>query len=245
MESYDLILFTFLALIAEIIGTISGFGSSVFFVPIAAYFFDFQTVLGITAVFHIFSNITKIVFFRKGVNWKIVLYLGVPAVIFVSLGALLSKYLEIRLLEIGLAIFLIFFSLVFLLFQKIEIRPTNFNSVVGGTISGFVAGLFGTGGAIRGMTLAAFNLPKEVFIATSAFIDFGVDLSRGLVYLSNGFIHYNDLGYVLILIVVSVVGTFIGKLILQKISEALFKKIVLGVILSIGVVTLMNQLFVK
>jgi len=245
VESYDLILFTFLALIAEIIGTISGFGSSVFFVPIAAYFFDFQTVLGITAVFHIFSNITKIVFFRKGVNWKIVLYLGVPAVIFVSLGALLSKYLEIRLLEIGLAIFLIFFSLVFLLFQKIEIRPTNFNSVVGGTISGFVAGLFGTGGAIRGMTLAAFNLPKEVFIATSAFIDFGVDLSRGLVYLSNGFIHYNDLGYVLILIVVSVVGTFIGKLILQKISEALFKKIVLGVILSIGVVTLMNQLFVK
>lgn len=245
MESYDLILFTFLALIAEIIGTISGFGSSVFFVPIAAYFFDFQTVLGITAVFHIFSNITKIVFFRKGVNWKIVLYLGVPAVIFVSLGALLSKYLEIRLLEIGLAIFLIFFSLVFLLFQKIEIRPTNFNSVVGGTISGFVAGLFGTGGAIRGMTLAAFNLPKEVFIATSAFIDFGVDLSRGLVYLSNGFIHYDDLGYVLILIVVSVVGTFIGKLILQKISEALFKKIVLGVILSIGVVTLMNQLFVK
>lgn len=221
------------------------FGSSVFFVPIAAYFFDFQTVLGITAVFHIFSNITKIVFFRKGVNWKIVLYLGVPAVIFVSLGALLSKYLEIRLLEIGLAIFLIFFSLVFLLFQKIEIRPTNFNSVVGGTISGFVAGLFGTGGAIRGMTLAAFNLPKEVFIATSAFIDFGVDLSRGLVYLSNGFIHYDDLGYVLILIVVSVVGTFIGKLILQKISEALFKKIVLGVILSIGVVTLMNQLFVK
>lgn len=245
MESYDLILFTFLALIAEIIGTISGFGSSVFFVPIAAYFFDFQTVLGITAVFHIFSNITKIVFFRKGVNWKIVLYLGVPAVIFVSLGALLSKYLEIRLLEIGLAIFLIFFSLVFLLFQKIEIRPTNFNSVVGGTISGFVAGLFGTGGAIRGMTLAAFNLPKEVFIATSAFIDFGVDLSRGLVYLSNGFIHYDDLGYVLILIVVSVVGTFIGKLILQKISEALFKKIVLGVILSIGVVTLVNQLFVK
>jgi uncharacterized membrane protein YfcA len=84
-----------------------------------------------------------------------------------------------------------------------------------------------------------------VFIATSAFIDFGVDLSRGMVYFSNGFIHYHDLGYVLILIVVSVVGTYIGKLILEKISETLFKKIVLGVILGIGVVTLMNQVFVK
>jgi uncharacterized membrane protein YfcA len=44
---------------------------------------------------------------------------------------------------------------------------------------------------------------------------------------------------------VSVVGTYIGKLILEKISETLFKKIVLGVILGIGVVTLMNQIFVK
>ena len=245
METYELILFISLALIAEIIGTISGFGSSVFFVPIAAYFFDFHSVLGITAVFHIFSNISKIVLFRKGVNWKIVLYLGVPAVIFVSLGALLSNYLDNHLLEIGLAVFLIFFSLLFLLFQKIEIRPTNFNSVVGGTISGFVAGLLGTGGAIRGMTLAAFNLQKDVFIATSAFIDFGVDLSRGIVYFSNGFIHYHDLLYVFLLIGVSFIGTYIGKLILQKISEALFKKIVLGVILGIGVVTLMNQIFVK
>jgi hypothetical protein len=245
METYELFLFVFLALIAEIIGTISGFGSSVFFVPVAAYFFDFHSVLGITAVFHIFSNISKIVFFRKGVNWKIVLKMGVPAILFVSLGALLSKYLNNQALEIGLAVFLIFFSLIFLLFQKIAVRPTTLNSLVGGTISGFVAGLFGTGGAIRGMTLAAFNLQKDVFIATSAFIDVGVDLSRGLVYFSNGFIHYHDLGYVLILIGVSIVGTYVGKLILQKISETLFKKIVLGVILGIGIVTLLNQFFIK
>jgi hypothetical protein len=245
METYELFLFVFLALIAEIIGTISGFGSSVFFVPVAAYFFDFHSVLGITAVFHIFSNISKIVFFRKGVKWKIVLKMGVPAILFVSLGALLSKYLNNQALEIGLAVFLIFFSLIFLLFQKIAIRPTTLNSLVGGTISGFVAGLFGTGGAIRGMTLAAFNLQKDVFIATSAFIDVGVDLSRGLVYFSNGFIHYHDLGYVLILICVSFVGTYIGKLILQKISETLFKKIVLGVILGVGIVTLLNQFFIK
>jgi uncharacterized membrane protein YfcA len=245
METYELFLFVFLALIAEIIGTISGFGSSVFFVPVAAYFFDFHSVLGITAVFHIFSNISKIVFFRKGVKWKIVLKMGVPAILFVSLGALLSKYLNNQALEIGLAVFLIFFSLIFLLFQKIAIRPTTLNSLVGGTISGFVAGLFGTGGAIRGMTLAAFNLQKDVFIATSAFIDVGVDLSRGLVYFSNGFIHYHDLGYVLILICVSFVGTYIGKLILQKISETLFKKIVLGLILGIGIVTLLNQFFIK
>jgi uncharacterized membrane protein YfcA len=58
-------LFLLLALLAEIIGTVGGFGSSVFFVPVANFYFDFQTVLGITALFHVASNLSKIAMFRK------------------------------------------------------------------------------------------------------------------------------------------------------------------------------------
>ena len=56
MEKYGL--FYFLALIAEILGTLSGFGSSILFVPLASYFFDVKEVLGITAMFHVFSNLS-------------------------------------------------------------------------------------------------------------------------------------------------------------------------------------------
>lgn len=238
----EILLFTLLALVAEIIGTISGFGSSVFFVPVAAYFFDFHSVLGITAIFHVFSNLSKIYFFKRGVNWNIVLYLGIPAIIFVSLGAYLSKFFDSTLLELILAVFLIGFSILFLIAQNVKIKPTHTNSIMGGSISGFVAGLLGTGGTIRGMTLAAFNLNKDVFIATSAFIDFGVDLSRGIVYFSNGYMHWHDMKFVLILIAVSIVGTYIGKKVLDRVSETTFKRIVLFVILGIGIVTLLQQI---
>jgi uncharacterized membrane protein YfcA len=237
----EILLFTLLALVAEIVGTISGFGSSVFFVPVAAYFFDFHSVLGITAIFHVFSNLSKIYFFKRGVNWKIVLYLGIPAIIFVSFGAYLSKFFDSTLLELILAIFLIGFSILFFIAQNVKIKPTHTNSIIGGSISGFVAGLLGTGGTIRGMTLAAFNLNKDVFIATSAFIDFGVDLSRGVVYFSSGYMHWHDMKFVLILIIVSIVGTYIGKLVLDKVSETSFKRIVLFVILGIGAATLIQQ----
>lgn len=238
----EILLFTLLALVAEIIGTISGFGSSVFFVPVAAYFFDFHSVLGITAIFHVFSNLSKIYFFKRGVNWNIVLYLGIPAIIFVSIGAYLSKFFDSTLLELILAVFLIGFSILFLIAQNVIIKPTHTNSIIGGSISGFVAGLLGTGGTIRGMTLAAFNLNKDVFIATSAFIDFGVDLSRGIVYFSNGYMHWHDMKFVLILIAVSIVGTYIGKKVLDRVSETTFKRIVLFVILGIGIVTLLQQI---
>jgi len=65
-------LFLLLALIAEILGTIGGFGSSVFFVPLANFYFDFETVLGLTAVFHVFSNLSKIAQFRKGLDKKLI-----------------------------------------------------------------------------------------------------------------------------------------------------------------------------
>ena len=100
-----------------------------------------------------------------------------------------------------------------------------------------------TGGAIRGMTLAAFDMKKGAFIATSALIDFGVDLSRGVVYVSNGFVHWHDMKYVLILLFISVIGTYIGKRVLVHVSEKLFKNIVLFVIFGIGLVTIVNQFF--
>jgi hypothetical protein len=45
-------------------------------------------------------------------------------------------------------------------------------------IAGFFAGLIGTGVAIPGFALARFDLEKSTFVATSAAIDSGIDLSR-------------------------------------------------------------------
>lgn len=235
-----LIYFILLALLAEILGTVGGFGSSLFFVPIASYFLDFHSVLGVTAMFHVLSNLTKIGFFRQGVDKKLLVSLGIPAVVFVVLGAYLSRFIDSKWLEMGLAVFLIGLSLFFLIFKKVVIKPTTFNSVSGGIASGFIAGLIGTGGAIRGMTLAAFNLKMQVFIATSAVIDLAIDGSRTVVYGLNGFIHQEDLYLIPILFVVSIIGTYIGKKILERMSEEQFKNVVLVLILITGIATALS-----
>jgi len=236
----NLPLFIFLVLLAEIVGTIGGFGSSLFFVPIATYFLDFHSVLGITALFHVSSNLSKIILFRKGFDKKLVFSIGIPAVIFVIVGAYLSKLIDTTILEFSLAIFLIVVSLIFLIFKNLELKPTLPNAIGGGVISGFVAGLLGTGGAIRGLTLAAYNLKMEVFIATSAIIDLAIDSSRSVVYFFNGYMRKDLLYLIPILLVASIIGTYIGKKILTKISEIQFKYIVLLLILATGIITLVK-----
>lgn len=239
MLSRYLPIFIVLSIIAEILGTVGGFGSSVFFVPVANFFLDFQSVLGITALFHLASNTTKIAFFKKGLDKKIILQLGIPAIIFVMIGAFLSKYINPKFLTYILGAFLILLSLNFLTFKNLAIKPTKQNAILGGVLSGFSAGVLGTGGAIRGITLAAFKMNKEKFIATSAVIDLGVDFSRTIVYFFNGYMRKDLLYLIPILILVSIIGTWIGKKILIKISQENFRYIVLILILGIGITSIL------
>lgn len=238
------IIFLLLALVAEIIGTIGGFGSSVFFVPIGNFYFDFYSVLGLTAIFHLSSNISKVFLFKKGLDKKLLISIGVPSVIFVIIGGLLSKDLNTNMLEITLGLFLVLLSAIFLIRSKLFFAPNRKNAIIGGSLSGFSAGLLGTGGAIRGLTMAAFNLEKSVFIATSAFIDFMIDFSRTFVYYNNGYIHKHDLKYVPFLLIIGLVGSYIGKKILAYIPQERFRKLSLFFILFIGIATLV-QVFLR
>ncbi|MCB0395400.1 MAG: sulfite exporter TauE/SafE family protein [Flavobacteriales bacterium] len=225
-------------MLAEILGTVGGFGSSMLFVPIAGLFMDFHSVLGITALFHVASNITKIAFFRKGFDKKLVLSMGIPAVLLVIVGAYFSSLFRSDVLEFLLAIFLILLSAALLLFPQLKLKATQGNAIGSGMLSGIIAGMLGTGGAIRGIALTVFHLKTEVFIATSAMIDLGVDLSRSVVYVLEGYVHRKEMLLIPMLLVASVVGTYTGKRILEKLSEEQFRKIVLVLVLFTGLFTL-------
>ncbi len=121
----NLYLFIFLALLAEIAGTVGGFGSSLFFVPVASYFLDFPSVLGITALFHVSSNLSKIAFFRKGIDVMLIIYLGIPAVLFVIAGAWLTQFIATRILEMILSVFLIIISLFFYISKTRKYHPLS------------------------------------------------------------------------------------------------------------------------
>ena len=232
--------FLVLALLAEILGTISGFGSSVFFVPLGNFYFDFYSTLGLTAIFHLSSNLSKIFLFKKGLDKRLLIYIGLPSIFFVILGGLAWKFLRTFYLEIFLGVFLISLSFIFLLKSKLIFPASSKNAILGGSLSGFSAGLLGTGGAIRGLTMAAFNLEKSVFIATSAFIDFMIDFSRTFVYYSNGYIHKHDLKYVPFLLIIGIIGTYAGKKILAYIPQSRFRKLSLLFVLLIGIATLIQ-----
>ena len=230
-------LFFLIAFVSEVVGTVAGFGSSVFFVPLAGMLFGFHEVLALTSILHVFSNAAKLVFFRQHVQWRLLLLLGIPSIGLVIVAAYLSTRLEFKFTGLILGLFLIAFSLFLFLKPAVRLSPNAFNAIAGGGIAGFLAGLIGTGGAIRGLVLAAFDLEKSVFVATSAAIDSGVDFSRMIVYLRSNYLAPGSYWYIPGLLAVAFAGSFVGKIALDKIDQQSFRKIVLALIFLIGLAT--------
>lgn len=227
--------FLLLSLLAEVIGTVGGFGSSVYFVPIAAFFLPFDQVLGLTALFHLFSNTTKITLFREGLDKRLLLYIGLPSIVGVIIGGWLSSRFDSQILEYILYSFLLIFATALLFRPEAKWEPSLTNGVIGGSVSGFVAGLLGTGGAIRGLTMSAFALSIQGFVATSAAIDLGVDLARSVVYYNEGYMVREIWIYIPFLLFISILGSYFGKYLLQYLNADNFRRFSLGSIVIIAI----------
>lgn len=229
------ILFLAFAFLAEVVGTVAGFGSSTIALPLALLFFDFNTALVLVAFLHIFGNIGRIGFFKKGLDRLLLLKFGVPSVLLTLLGALLVSYTPRDVLKGILGGFLIVYALYSLWKENFHIKASTASAIVGGGLSGFLAGLIGTGGALRGAFLTGFGLPKEKYIATAAAIALAVDFTRLPVYLSEGFLKSQYYWYIPVLLVLAFAGSFTGKQIVKRFPYKIFRKTVLVAILLVGI----------
>ena len=234
------ILFFIAAFFSEVVGTVAGFGSSTVFLPLALLFFDFKTALVLVALMHIFGNIGRISFFQHGLDKRILLIFGIPSVILTLIGALLVTYLPQDTLKGILGIFLAVYAGISFWKEDLKIKPSLPNSILGGGLSGFLAGLIGTGGALRGAFLIAFGLPKEKYIATAAAIALAVDITRIPVYLVGDFLSSQYYWYIPILFIIALAGSFTGKQIVRRVPREKFNKIVLFALLIVGLKFIYN-----
>lgn len=222
------------AFLAEIIGTVVGFGTATVLLPIAVLIFDFKVAIVLVAFMHVFGNTAKIGFFKHGLNWNILLKFGLPSVVFAYFGAVMIAHLDQTLLAGLLGIFLVTYSLFAAIEKKMQIKTGLKTLLLGGSISGFLAGLIGTGGALRGAFLSSYNLSKKRYIATMSAVALAVDITRIPVYLGEGFLQDGYVYYLPVLAVLAILGAWAGKMIVDRVPQDKFRFAVLAGLFIVG-----------
>jgi hypothetical protein len=213
----------------------TGFGTSTIMVPVLLFFYPVPQTLLFVGIVHWFGNIWKLTLFRKGFQWKLVLSFGIPGIAATFFGASLVFSISAIVLSRILGTFLICYVVCLFLKSSFKIKPGLFASACGGTLSGFLAGVFGIGGAVRGLFLTAFDLPKEVYIATAGAIALIIDTTRLTTYLLKGARLEQLLLWGLILFIpASFLGAQIAKSVVNRIPQEHFRKVIAAFLLLVG-----------
>lgn len=228
------IIFWIVAFFAAVLGTIAAFGISSILIPVALNLFSYETALVLVSLFHISGNIGRISFFSRKPDKNLVLFFGLPAVLSTFLGASLVGYVDESILRLLMGVVLVVYSGLGLLDHKLKFKASKVNSLVGGSVYGFLSGLVGTGGPLRGAILIGFGLERELYIATSGVISFMIDLTRIPVYLWKGFLQPQYYSYLPFLLIVALAGSYTSKFIVKRVPVERFTKIVQASILLVS-----------
>lgn len=220
----EIVFITALTFVASIIGTIAGFGTSTIMMPLVLIFFPLKTTLLLVGIIHFFTGLWRVIIFKKASDLKLVLAFGIPAVIASIIGAYYAFVFPEKILTKILAYTLIAYSIFIIIKPAFKINFNKRSSIGGGLVSGFMSGIFGVGGPVRGAVLSAYNLPKEVYISTSGMILIMVDLVRLISYTSSGAnLEITYWYFLVVFLAASLAGAKIAKKIVAKIPQDKFR----------------------
>lgn len=223
-----------LILLSSAAGTVTGFGTATIMVPLMVLMgYEFNQVLFFVGIIHLANGIWRLVSFREGFNLRLIGTFGLFGMIASVLGARMSFIVDQVLLTKIIAVFLMVYA-VFLVWHKdFKLEYSNLNAILAGILSGFVAGISSMGGAIRAAFLAAFNLPKVVYLANSALLLVLIDSARVTTYFLEGERVENLVPLevfamdkylaLAICILVSILGVKLGAFIVDKVPQDKFR----------------------
>ena len=224
-----------LSILGSGIGAMTGFGIATIMTPVLLLFLPLPETLLLVGIIHVFGSLWQLLLFREGIKWRLLLAFGAPGIITSFIGASISLNVPKEILSRALGGFLIIYVLFILVNPRFRLQQRTLTASAGGASYGFLAGIFGIGGAVRGMFLSAFDLPKAVYIATSGAIALVIDSTRIATYFTGGTrLEPLMMFGLLIFIPASLVGSVIGKKVVERVPQDQFRIFIAAFIFLAG-----------
>ena len=240
----NLILIVFAVFLGGIVKGSVGIGMSMFSVPIIAFILPPTKAMMLLCFPVIFTNFLQMDI-KKGVGSFRFLPMFLALFLGLLIGGKLILSLSLNFISISIAtVIIIFTSLNFFGINLKNLKKANEKilSVIIGFFSGILGGLTTFYAPPIITFLISINLDKEFFIRTTATMYFfaSIPLYSSMVY--HGLGNYYDLTISLILVIPAIVGQFFGSKVRKKMSNEIFQKLVLIILIIIGFTLLIKNL---
>jgi uncharacterized protein len=237
-----LILVLLIILIATIIKSAFGFGDALLAMPLLTFFINIKTIVPLVALVSFVISILILLKHWRTAYIKGLWILNLFCIIGIPFGLYFLKNADDIIIKIFLSIILIGFSSINLINPKLfELKSDKFVWIFG-IISGILGGAYNTNGPPliiygklkRWDSINFRAILQSVLLPTNIFIIIGQG-SAGLWTLE-------VINYFLICIPVIFIGTILGGRVNKKLSKEKFSKFVDYLLITIGIVLLINTI---
>lgn len=243
-DGYLLFIIIFLAAaVSYIISTLSGGGGSLLLVPVVNFLIGAKATAPVINLGNLIGEPIRLIMFWDNIDWKVSKYYVIPAILGTLLSAWLFSNIELKWLQIIVGLFLISTIFQYRFGKKeksFEMKLKWFMPL--GFLIGFFSTLIGAVGPILNPFYLNYGIEKEAMIATKTANSFIV----GLVQISSYTVLGNLQGklwlYGIVLGLGATLGNWVGKLYLKKISNILFRRLVIAVMALSGIVMIVKSL---
>lgn len=225
-----------IAIVAGGIASISGFGVGSLLTPAFVPGLGIKLAVAAVAIPHVVGTGLRLWQLWKHVNWRVLKSFGLASAAGGLGGALLGHWLQSAALTAIFALLLIFAGLSGLTGMAKKMSFSGRAAWMAGIVSGVLGGLVGNQGGIRSAALLGFQLRRDAFVGTATAIALLVDGARLPVYLiteGRGILQVGN--SVIVATIGVVVGTLIGRRLLARIDDRLFRQAVSGLLVLLGI----------
>ena len=240
----NLVLIVFAVFLGGIVKGSVGIGMSMFSVPIIAFILPPTKAMMLLCFPVIFTNFLQMDI-KKGVGSFRFLPMFLALFLGLLIGGKLILNLSLNFISISIAtVIIIFTSLNYFGISLKNIKKANEKilSVIIGFLSGILGGLTTFYAPPIITFLISINLDKEFFIRTTATMYFFASIPLYSSMLYHGLGNYYDLIMSLVLVVPAIIGQYFGSKIRKKLSNEIFQKLILIILIMIGFSLLFKNL---
>jgi len=223
------------AVVAGGIASVAGFGIGSVLTPLLAARLGTKVAVAAVSIPHVAGTALRFWLLRGHVDRRVFVWFGITSAAGGLTGALLHAYASNRALATVFGCLLLFVGVSELTGFMSRVRLGRRGAWVAGALSGLFGGLVGNQGGIRSAALLAFNTEKEAFVATATAVGLVVDAARLPVYaVVEGTALLENRSLIGIAVVGVIVGTVAGTVVLRRVAERSFRKVVAFLLLGLG-----------
>lgn len=206
-----------------------GIGGGAVLLAVMASLVPPAALIPVHGVIQLGSNLNRAFMMRRHALWPPIMGFGVGSAIGVTIGGAIVVELPPGFVQIGVGVFVIWS-----VFRKPPAWLVRW-SLVTGLISSFLTMFFGATGVFVAGYLKSLSLGREAHVATHAILMTLQHALKIIVFGLLGFAFGPWLGFIGVMVATGLLGTLVGKQVLQRMNDAIFGKVLNGILLILAV----------